>query len=76
MRRAYKINMVAMEEKKIDVVVKLNRGKRKKDELPKVFLQSANIQKKSKNMGWSDDEEEKGKVLGSLGCMTKPPAPP
>ena len=35
-RRGYKVNMVAMEEGKIDVVVKLKREQQKKDEPPKL----------------------------------------
>ena len=33
----YKVNMAAMEEGKIDVVVKLKREQRKKDEPPKLY---------------------------------------
>ena len=36
-RRGYKVNMAAMEEGKIDVVVKLKREQRKKDEPPKLY---------------------------------------
>ena len=36
-RRGYKVNMAAMEEGKIDVVVKFKREQRKKDERPKLY---------------------------------------
>ena len=36
-RRGYKVNMAAMEEGKIDIVVKLKREQRKKDEQPKLY---------------------------------------
>ena len=36
-RRGYKVNMAAMEEGKIDIVVKLKREQRKKDEPPKLY---------------------------------------
>ena len=36
-RRGFKVNMAAMEEGKIDIVVKLKREQRKKDEPPKRY---------------------------------------
>ena len=36
-RRGCKVNMAAMEEGKIDIVVKLKREQRKKDEPPKLY---------------------------------------
>ena len=36
-RRGYKVNMAAMEEGKIVIVVKLKREQRKKDEPPKLY---------------------------------------